>query len=313
MKWYYELDLEGNTFLSDRGKLIGYDDLLDDVLYSVVSGNMVFIQGEEGSGKTAILRRVIKKFRGKGKVAYINAAKLEKELNVEEVISKKYGFLSRLLGKKMKDMILLVDEVDSLSERNNERIKYFFDNNYVRSVIFTGHDYKRVGFTQSMKDRIRRVVKLNGINEDYSVDVLRDRLEGNTEVISDEAIKLIFRQSKCIKNFLENADKVFTYVFEELKEKVITEEHVEAALSAKIEVPQEKPKKVEKKSSEKKAVKRVEEPILVEEPKAEIVFEEPEIKIGTHKKEGLSEVQKKYNEQVEKASKEKKDVAEEYY
>jgi len=54
MEWYEEMDFDSNPFERET-KLVGFEDLLEEMLYAIVSGNMIFIEGETGSGKTLIL------------------------------------------------------------------------------------------------------------------------------------------------------------------------------------------------------------------------------------------------------------------
>src|SRR3989344_1135071 len=102
--WYEKLDFDENPF--KNGDLINYQDLIDEILYTISSGNILFIEGKEGTGKTALLKEAIKKFGGKGKIAYIDCNKVDNP-NIEDVITKKSSFFAKLSGKKPKDMIVL--------------------------------------------------------------------------------------------------------------------------------------------------------------------------------------------------------------
>jgi len=94
------------------------ETLLEDVFYRVAAGSMVFVEGKKGSGKSSILWNLIKKYRGKGKVIYFDCAQIEKELNIEKLLVNKYGFIrGRILNKKPRDMILLLDNIEELSKR----------------------------------------------------------------------------------------------------------------------------------------------------------------------------------------------------
>ena len=86
------------------------------------------------------MKEVIKKFGGKGDIAFIDCKELDKELNVEKVIINKNGLSGWLFKKYPKNMILLLDNVEFLSNKNMERIKYFYDSNHLRAVIITTKD-----------------------------------------------------------------------------------------------------------------------------------------------------------------------------
>ena len=144
MDWYEELDYEENPFKDNEDtELIGYEDLIDEVLYRLTSGNMVCVEGKSGAGKTAILKAVTNKFKGTGRVVYMNGQQLDNGLNVESVLKKKVSLMNRMFNKKPKNMILLLDEVQNLSEKNCERIKYYYDSNFIKAVVFTSSDLIR--------------------------------------------------------------------------------------------------------------------------------------------------------------------------
>tara|TARA_Y100000310_G_C20645424_1_gene796292 strand:- start:1032 stop:1724 length:693 start_codon:yes stop_codon:yes gene_type:complete len=206
MEWYEELDFDENPLVTET-RYVGNENVLDEVFYSIVSGNILAIQGESGSGKSRILKEVIRKFGGHGRVAYINCKKLEKELNVEDLIINKNGFFGRLMKKYPKGMILLLDDVEHLSEKNMERIKYYFDRNYLRSVILASKDITNLNLNASIKQRIRKMIKLTSLSDYEAVQVIRDKL--GEELLNDRLIKETYKQSdKNMKKFLANCEKL---------------------------------------------------------------------------------------------------------
>ncbi len=235
--WYEKIGLEKNPFeidpLNDVARtLFDRDKESKEVVYRIVSQNMLFIEGAKGSGKTALLKHAIDNFKGKGKVIYVDSNAVNKKLNIEEVLSgaKK---LNPTKERYPKDMILLLDNVEELSKLNNERIKYLFDQNYLKSVIFTGKNYESAEFTDSVRSRIgKRVIKLNPLSEDTAAEMIKDRLgEKNSGLLSDSTIKDIYSHSNGdLKKFLMD-----TYLVCELagsgKNKRITKQMIEKALT----------------------------------------------------------------------------------
>ena len=190
--WYEELNLKSNPFsLDNEAELVGYDDVIDEMIYRIESGNMLFIEAPDGHGKTSLLKIAIKKYKGEGRVAYIDCNGLE-DLNIENVITKRYGFLRRLISKTPKDMIILIDNINNLSKKNCERLKYFFDQNYVRSVIFAGVDHNSTYFTPSLKDRISEVIKLPELKNDDAIEIIENRIGINNSLFPENIIKEIF-------------------------------------------------------------------------------------------------------------------------
>jgi predicted AAA+ superfamily ATPase len=229
MEWYEELDFDENPFDTNpvkfSDKLVGIDEIFDELVYRIGAGSMVFVQGKKASGKTALLWNLIRRFRGKGKVIYVDCQELESELNIEELLVKRHGLIGSIFKVKPKGMILLLDNVSELSKRNMERVKYFFDEGYIHSAVFTGQDYVAVGFSKSLKDRIgKRVLTLKELEPFQAVSAARGRI-GDNEIISDELIETVFaRSNRSLVTFLENLESLFSRAVESKQQKITKED-----------------------------------------------------------------------------------------
>lgn len=226
MEWYEELDFDENPFSTNPKKfaaqLSGMETILEDVFYRVAAGSMLFIEGKKGSGKSSILWNVIKKYRGRGKIIYVDCSQLEKELNIEKLLVNKHGFIrGRIMKRKPKNMILLLDNIDELSPRNSERVKYFFDQGYIHSVVFAGENYKKIKFSKSLKERIGgRIINTPVLEPYQAVSLVRNRI-GDSDMISDEFIEDVFKSSgKDPFKFLQNLDSIFSFAVENNEEKI---------------------------------------------------------------------------------------------
>jgi chromosomal replication initiation ATPase DnaA len=206
MEWYEELDYDENPF-EINSRLVGQESILDESFYTIMSGNILIVEGEDGIGKTKLLQEVVHKFGGKGKIIYIDSKNIDKELNIEEVVVKKNGLAGYLLKKYPKRMILLLDDVENLSKKNSERIKYLFDMNHLKSVIFTTKDSDKLEFTEGLNQRIRKTINLETLSDYEAVQLVRDKIGNNC--MTDRMIKEVYRESnKNIKKFLNNCEMV---------------------------------------------------------------------------------------------------------
>jgi predicted AAA+ superfamily ATPase len=204
MEWYEELDFDENP-LEIETRYVGNEVLLDEVFYSIISGNILVIEGEKGSGKTRVLKEVIRKFGGQGRVAYVNCKDLDKELNVEEVLKNKNGVFGKLFKKTPKEMILLLDDIEHLSNKNIERIKYYFDRDHLRSVILATRKFEDIQLDESMHQRIRKKILLKSLSDYEAVQVVRDKL--GDSLLNDRLIKKAYQQSnRNMKRFLNNCE-----------------------------------------------------------------------------------------------------------
>jgi hypothetical protein len=213
MDWFEKLGFEDNPFSSDakanHTALVKMDPMIEEIIYRISSGSMLFIESGEGTGKTTLLMIAAKKFGGSRNVVYLDCDILDKKLNITHVLQDKYGMMGRILNKKPKDMIVLMDNVTELSKLNTERLKYYFDQGYIKSIVFTGTSYRSAKFSESLRDRIgSRVMKGPKINSDDAVEIIRKRI-GDSELFNDKLISKIFKMSgSSVKLLLENCERV---------------------------------------------------------------------------------------------------------
>ncbi len=206
MEWYEELDYDENP-LNIETKTVGNEGIIDEIFYSILAGNMIFLEGEEGMGKTKILHEIIKKFGGRRKIIYVNCRNLQAGLNIEKLLVNRNGILGKIFKKKPKNMILLLDEIEFLSKTNRERIKYYFDQNYLRSVIFSSRNYSDVEIGDSIKERISKVINLEPLSDYEAVQLVHSKI--GTNLLSERLIKEVYKLSRRNpQKFLENCNKV---------------------------------------------------------------------------------------------------------
>ena len=170
----------------------GRDEEGKELLYRIASGHMTVIEGVDGSGRTMMLKHAIDNFKGKGRVVYVNAENLDEKLNVAD-----------LIDRRPKGMILLMDNVHLLSRENMIRIKYFYDEDRIASVVFTTLDYDKVNFTDAIRDRVgRNVIRLSKkVDEDAAQQILKDRF-GRKKPLDQATIKKAYKQADTTKDFL---------------------------------------------------------------------------------------------------------------
>ena|SRR3989338_2163783 len=212
--WYLKSGFDENPFDTDPEvdeDLVEYQDIIEDLIYRVEASSMVFIEAPAGMGKTAAMVQLIKAFEGKGKVIYYDCSELKKKVEIDHLMRNRYGVFGRMFNVVPKEMIVLLDNVSELSRENAERIKYFFDQNYIRSVVFTGENFATANLPKSIKDRIGiHIVRLRPLSDYGAVELVAKRLGEMNSTISDEAVKFIFSKSnRNTKKFLMLSQKVF--------------------------------------------------------------------------------------------------------
>ncbi len=188
-------------YLGNGSGLIGRDEEKRELVYRIASSGMLLIEGAKASGKTALLKYAIDNFKGLGKVVYIDVGTFGKRLDI-----------TRLLKGRGKGLILLIDNIEYLSQSNNKRIKYFYDQDYIKAVVFTTSDSKVINFTDAIRSRIgRNVMKLKALSKSEVLKIAGDRLEGDY-VVSDKVLGELYKRSKGLKDFLMNLENLCSYL-----------------------------------------------------------------------------------------------------
>jgi Cdc6-like AAA superfamily ATPase len=243
MEWYTELGFALNPFEKDPFKinssLIGYEKEVEDLLYLVDAGSTVLIEGPPASGKTTLLKEIIEEFGGEGKIIYVNGDKVNKRIDIEELLIKNQSFLRKLMNQKPDGMILLLDNALALGRKSYERLQYYFDQNYLRSIVFATTNSKLLKFPGSLFDRIgKRKITTRKLHMDDAVSMVLLRIEDN-EFLSKQDLEKIYALSDGdIYDFLKNCEKLGMYKVENDIEE-ITASDIEVALKNELNKEEE--------------------------------------------------------------------------
>lgn len=208
MNWYEEHGYIEDPFSTKKGAFVEQSVNLkepsDELVYNIEAGNMVLVDGPTGTGKTTLLFSAIEKFEGERKVIYFDCSK--DEVDIKKLMQNKYGIIGRLFNLTPKNMVLMLDNFKVLNKKDLERVKYYYDNNHIRSLVFAGNG---VELPDNIRDRIgNRVIRLKALAVDDAVELVRNRL-GSLDFLPEKIIKKIYAKSK--KNaitFLEKCAKI---------------------------------------------------------------------------------------------------------
>lgn len=224
--WYEELGYVYNPFTIKPGffddEVVGYDKDIEGLIKKLNTHVMIFLEGEYGQGKTTILKYLINEFSGKNKVIYISRNRNDRAMNYAQLLKGASKGLGKLFGKKAKDTILIVDETAKINAQDCAQIEEYFDLGNFKSVLFIDKSMTDSRLSDSIKKMIgKNVVELSTIAPKDAVELVRSRLDGNDELITDEQIKKVFEKSKKnTRSFLLNMEDVCRNAIEAGRKKV---------------------------------------------------------------------------------------------
>lgn len=227
MSWYETQGYIEDPFSTKKGAFTEQSVNLKvpaaELVYNIEAGNMVLVDGPKGTGKTALLFLAIEKFEGERKVIYFDCSK--DKVDIKKLMQKRYGSLGRVFNLTPRGMVLMLDNFKSLSRKELERAKYYFDNNYLRSIVFAGNGAE---LPENVRDRIgNRVIKLKALAAKDAVELVRNRL-GSLDFLPEKIIRKIYAKSRDDAGaFLEKCKKVCQAATEG-RATVVSEKHLKA-------------------------------------------------------------------------------------
>ncbi len=320
--WYKQLGFHNNPFsikpAAFYDDLLGYDHVVKKVNYSIATNKLVYVEGDYGNGKSTLLRRILHRFGGRGKIIYFSCNRIESSLNINKLLNGKYGKIGKLLNLKPKNMILLLDEAHWLPKEDYSRVLRYFRGGYFRSIVFVGKHYDESVFVDGFKGSLEHI-KLGEISAEDAVSLIRKRV-GLLPLLDDDMIKHLFEKAdNNVRKLLKYCEKACKAAIERDEEVVtpeivedINEDHLDKEIE---ELEEEVENLAEDKDVEdiKKEIKEAEKAVKEEKPKEklkekevkenkEVKEEKPEEKL---KKQALEE-NKELEEEEPEANEEKR-------
>lgn len=224
--WYKELGF--STYpLDPRSNinLVGVEHIEQRLEEYITQGNMCLLCGFTGSGKTSMLKRVTKSPSLKQfEFIYLSADGVRKDHLIDDAIWDKRSFIKRLLRRKPKNLVILLDECHLANRILTESIKSKWNVEYedgtkaIQSVIVSQiEDRLGTNFSGSFADRLgSRVVKMPKLSKEKLVNVLRNRLDNSTrnyaDALSEDALELLIDSADgSVRQLLEYTDALFVH------------------------------------------------------------------------------------------------------
>lgn len=209
MNWFKKLGLKKNPFVLDPSKFkdrfMFNKNHLDNLIYWIKASSIVVVRGPKYSGKTKLVLELRKSFSGK--IIYIDLNKYNKQINIGSLLIKSQPLHRRLLNLYPKNMILILDNTSNFAPDFYKRLQYFFDEGYIKSLIFVYKSNKIVNMPLSLVSRIgNKYIDLNSFNKQEAIQIIDSRLKG--KVFSNEHLEFIYDKSEDFESFVVNCEKI---------------------------------------------------------------------------------------------------------
>ncbi|MBN2367655.1 ATP-binding protein [Candidatus Woesearchaeota archaeon] len=262
--WYKKLGFYSNPFsikpAAFQDDIIAYD--MSHIYNKIDNAEMLLIEGEYGTGKTTILKNIINRFKGKNKIIYYSFNEA-KEFQPHLLIRGANSFIRKVSGLQVKNIVMLLDEVQSMSSSDAKELLPYYKEGVVKSVVFVTHDYDLVRLPKEYETFLNgNVIKTVDLSREEAIGLVRSRI-GDLEFLPDKIIhKLFLLSNKNPRRLLAYCEDVLRYAVE-LGYDTVSEYHVEEVLE---EVIQEQKKKESKKKQKAKEAKK-DQPVSQEKEK----------------------------------------------
>ena len=253
--WYKRVGFHNNPFsikpAAFRSDLVAYD--MEYIYDKIDSAELLFIEGQYGTGKTSILKNIINNYRGKNKIIYYNFNKGDR-FDVRDLLDGANSIWRKVSGLKVKNIVMLLDEVHTMKQKDAKEIMDYYKKGVLQSVIFVTHAYDAVSFPEEVDTLLNgNVLKTISLSDEEAVEFVRKRI-GDIDLLTDDVIVRLFKASENNpRRLLEFAEDVSRYAVE-MGDYEVTDFHLEEVLGDIIKeaknVRKAKPKKVEAKTEE---------------------------------------------------------------
>lgn len=195
--WYKHLGFDENPLtikpVYKIERFENYKEIIKKLISSISQGKIIYIEGDYGTGKTTLINKIIQIFGGDKRIIYYNAARSENQLDLNFLIINR-TFWTRLFKYKSKDLLLLLDEAQEVSETDAKNILNYFNKGYFHSVILVGKSSKN--FPDSIQNVLgSNIFKTDILTEKEAINLIRTRLN-NLDIITNEQILKIYEASE---------------------------------------------------------------------------------------------------------------------
>ncbi|PLW79370.1 hypothetical protein C0585_08140 [Candidatus Woesearchaeota archaeon] len=229
MTWFKQLKFVENPLdIRPSTILIGLDEEEERLKNHIQKGEVCFINGLTGSGKTSLLKKIQEAMKDH-EFIYLDAHDLPKNFNLEDELKSKKSIFDKITFKEWpkKPPVIIIDEFQETDRNLVLKIRSKWENpiqKRIKSIIFAQISHHLHNVTDSFKERIgNRTITLSPLDSENLKRMLSARLlkrkRSYADRFADEALNmLIYSSGGNPRRFLEQADLVFDFHYQRFKD-----------------------------------------------------------------------------------------------
>ena len=185
MAWFEDFGWSENPLdVRPNSALVGLETQEEQLQNHIEKGEVCFLNGLTGSGKSSLLKRVQERMQDYSFI-YLDAQDLPPGFNLEEELKKKRSFFDMITFKKFpsKQPILIIDEFQDTDPNLVLEARGKWENSYERrinGIIIAQIARTLKNVTPSFKERLgNRVIQTKTLDDDEMKEILRLRLNSD--------------------------------------------------------------------------------------------------------------------------------------
>ena len=227
--WYEQLGFKENPLdVRPSPLLVGLERQEEQLVNHILKGEICFLNGLTGSGKSSLLLRVQKNLKNHAFV-YLDAQELPKSFNLEEEIKNKRNFFDRITFKQYpsKTPVLIIDEFQATDKNLILEARAKWENpeeKRIKSIIIAQISKYLKNVTPAFKERLgSRIIELPTLDDEEMKDILKLRLQirgtNYYNKLHNEALNLLVACADGNpRKLLEYTDMLFDFHYRKFKD-----------------------------------------------------------------------------------------------